>query len=189
MSNARLAVLAVVSFLASCATPTHIYDGPKRSDSEVSIYSRFNYDAFLSGIQIYTIELDGKNVEANPPEMKGLVGILPGTHKARIGFVDYQNYLFPATIRSNVFKGWYEIEFKTKPGYLYAPIFNLNREGKERFNEMCIAEVLQKDDLQATRKPMTYAVCAAATIPITAENFVQCNAGMIGHGEGCGHWR
>jgi len=179
--------LALVS-LSGCVNvpPAKYYSGPELPKEKLSTYSLWNYSGFFSSVQIYTMEVNGRNMEAlgsvgGIPAPGGMIYLAPGKQKIKVSFVDSSNYLIPSMLQMNTFAGWYEFDFETKPNMFYAPIFNKKYKGKDMVKEMCIAEVSSTEGVSATRDTTNYVACVEPNLAPTEENRKLCESSWSAH--------
>lgn len=178
--KSRYLFVGLVCSLSACS-PIKLYDGEKKADSEVSHYGPGNYSGsgLTTPYQIYSATLDKQSFgnDAGFASQQLLDSLLRGV-QINSGQHNISVSLFYLTVETipvvagvvmapgdkAKFPGIYHITFESRPGYLYAPIYNLKTDGATLFDEVCVAEakyVGLKQSLAATRHPSAaYVGCA-----------------------------
>lgn len=169
----KICGLSIVMLMVGCAGPMKMYQGNELPKNELGLVYFTNATGFLSEFYINVISLDDRDF-LKEPYTYGQGYVAPGVHKMKVTFTDYDNYIIPVNLKQKQFQGYYEIEFEVLAGKKYAPIFNLNLEGREILAEMCVAEISQSDSFSKTRELRTYVGCGKPSIPPIEENIKLC---------------
>lgn len=168
-------IFILLSFLSctSCMSPTHLYEGERKSKDELGHYSTTGAAGFFTSSMVYTLKIDDLDLYKTDKKVWGQVFLEPGQHTVTLSFINYDWKGIPLTeFDQKYFEGEYVVPFNVKAGYKYMPMFNLARKGEDDFfDEMCMAETPGKNGWGALKNKESIITCAKADIEVIPENF------------------